>query len=171
MKGVLFHQDNAPARKTVVAMTAVHDCGFELVDHSIFSRFGTIWLFSVPQYQKSLGWEAVSDRWWSHICSWELFRESGWELLYGHWNPSAATPMEEVCGPQGETNLKITTFEQIRPLHHTCSQPMNFSAHPHICSVNTCMNTALLWQKDSLSDITFWNAWVMWMFSYLIPMM
>ena len=27
MKGVLFHQDNAPAHKSVVAMAAVHDCG------------------------------------------------------------------------------------------------------------------------------------------------
>ena len=31
-KGVLFHQDNAPAHKSVVAMAAVHDRGFELVD-------------------------------------------------------------------------------------------------------------------------------------------
>ena len=33
MKGVLFHQDNAHAHKFVIAMAAVHDCGFELVDH------------------------------------------------------------------------------------------------------------------------------------------
>ena len=32
-KGVLFHQDNAPAHKSVVAMAAVLDCGSELVDH------------------------------------------------------------------------------------------------------------------------------------------
>ena len=33
-KGVLFHQDNAPAHKSLVALAAaVHDCGFELVDH------------------------------------------------------------------------------------------------------------------------------------------
>ena len=37
MKGVLFHQDNAPAHKSVVAMAAVHDCGFELVDHPPYS--------------------------------------------------------------------------------------------------------------------------------------
>lgn len=36
-KGVLFHQDNAPAHKSVVAMAAVHDCGFELVDHPSYS--------------------------------------------------------------------------------------------------------------------------------------
>lgn len=33
MKGVLFQQDNAPAHKSVVAMTAVRVCGFELVNH------------------------------------------------------------------------------------------------------------------------------------------
>ena len=36
-KGVLFHQDNAPAHKSVVAMVAVRDCGFELVDHLPYS--------------------------------------------------------------------------------------------------------------------------------------
>ena len=37
MKGVLFHQDNAPAHKSVVAMAAVCDCGFKLVDHPPYS--------------------------------------------------------------------------------------------------------------------------------------
>ena len=34
---VLFHQDNAPAHKSVVAMAAVHYCGFELADHPPYS--------------------------------------------------------------------------------------------------------------------------------------
>ena len=61
-----------------------------------------IWqhLFSVPQHEKTLGWEAVSDQWQGNICSGDLLGGSGWELLY-HGNPSAATPMEELCGPQG----------------------------------------------------------------------
>ena len=67
---------------------------------SIFSWFGTIWLFTVPQHEETLGWEAVLDWWWGLICNWGLFRWSGWRLL-DHGNPSAATPMEEVCGPQG----------------------------------------------------------------------
>ena len=37
MKGVLFHQDNAPTHKSVVAMAAVRDCGFELVDRPPYS--------------------------------------------------------------------------------------------------------------------------------------
>ena len=36
-KGVLFHQDNAPAHKSVVAMAAINDCGFELVQHPPYS--------------------------------------------------------------------------------------------------------------------------------------
>ena len=32
-KVVLFHQDNAPAYKPVVAMFTVNDCDFELIDH------------------------------------------------------------------------------------------------------------------------------------------
>ena len=36
-KGVLLHQDNAPAHKSLVAMSPVHDCGFELIDHIPYS--------------------------------------------------------------------------------------------------------------------------------------
>ena len=36
-KGVLLHQDNAPAHKSLVAMSAVQDCGFELIDHPPYS--------------------------------------------------------------------------------------------------------------------------------------
>ena len=32
-KSVLLHQDNAFAHKSLVATSAVHDCGFELIDH------------------------------------------------------------------------------------------------------------------------------------------
>ncbi|KAL7381385.1 hypothetical protein ABVT39_004991 [Epinephelus coioides] len=35
---VLFNQDNVPAHMSVVAMAAVHDCGFELVDHPPYSH-------------------------------------------------------------------------------------------------------------------------------------
>ena len=36
-KGVLLHQNNAPAHKSLVAMFTVHDCGFELIDHRLYS--------------------------------------------------------------------------------------------------------------------------------------
>lgn len=34
---VLFHQDNAPAHKSRVAMAAIKDAGFELVEHPPYS--------------------------------------------------------------------------------------------------------------------------------------
>ena len=57
-KRVLFHQDNAPAHKFMVAMAAVRECGFELVDdfpyspdlapsdYFLFSQMKKIWLGS-----------------------------------------------------------------------------------------------------------------------------
>ena len=67
MKGVLFHQDNAPAHKSVVAMAAVRDCGFELVDHPPYSPdLAPSDYFLFPNMKKPhlhVGrWEALSDR-------------------------------------------------------------------------------------------------------------
>ena len=36
-KCVLFHQDNAPVHKSVIAMAAIHDCGFKLIGHPPYS--------------------------------------------------------------------------------------------------------------------------------------
>ena len=36
-KGVLLQQVNVPAHKSLVAMSAVYDCGFELIDHPPYS--------------------------------------------------------------------------------------------------------------------------------------
>lgn len=36
-QGVLLHQDNAPAHTSAVAMTAIHECGFELLQHPPYS--------------------------------------------------------------------------------------------------------------------------------------
>ena len=36
-KGVLFHQDNAPVHKPVIAMAAIHNCGFKLIGHPPYS--------------------------------------------------------------------------------------------------------------------------------------
>ena len=66
MKGVLFHQDNAPAHKCVVAMAAECDCGFELVDHPPYfpDLKPSDYFLSpiVPNMKKTLGFEAVSDQ-------------------------------------------------------------------------------------------------------------
>ena len=70
-------------RQCIRSMAAVHDCGFELVDHPPYSPdLAPSHYFLFPNMQKTLGWEAVSDQWWGHICSWGLFQGSGWELLY-----------------------------------------------------------------------------------------
>ncbi|KAK3095731.1 hypothetical protein FSP39_018221 [Pinctada imbricata] len=37
VKGVLFHQDNAPNHKSVTAMAAIHDFGFYLIEHPPYS--------------------------------------------------------------------------------------------------------------------------------------
>ena len=37
MSKVLLHQDNASDHKSLVAMSAVHDCGFALIDHPPYS--------------------------------------------------------------------------------------------------------------------------------------
>ena len=63
MKEVLFHKDNAPAHKSVVAMTAVHDCGFVLVHHPPYSpHLAPSDYFLFPNMKKTLSWEAVLDR-------------------------------------------------------------------------------------------------------------
>ena len=36
-KGVIFHHGNAPAQKSVVALSTVHACGYELINHPPYS--------------------------------------------------------------------------------------------------------------------------------------
>ena len=129
-KGVLFHQDNAPVHKPVVAMAAVRDCGFKLVDHPPCSRdLAPSDYFLFPNMINTWLGSSV-DRWRSHICSWWLSRGSGWELLY-HGNPSVATQIEEVCGLQGRLCWKINHICS-NSIAASYSQPINFSAHPRI---------------------------------------
>ena len=53
-KGVLLHQDNAPAHKSLVAMSAVHDCGFELIDHPPYSpNLAPLDYFLFPNLKKT----------------------------------------------------------------------------------------------------------------------
>ena len=62
-EGVLFHQVNAPAHKSVVAMAAVHEYGFELVDLPPYSPdLAPSDYFLFPNMKTNpLSWEAVSD--------------------------------------------------------------------------------------------------------------
>ena len=62
-RGILFHQDNAPAHTSVVAMATIHDCGFKLVPHPPYSPDlapSDFHLF--PQMKKTLaGRHSASD--------------------------------------------------------------------------------------------------------------
>ena len=132
-KGDLFHQDNAPAQKYVVAMASC--CAWLRLwsgwSSSIFTWFGTIWLFSVPQMRRTKNphcWEAISDRSWGHICSWGLFEED--ESFYSTGIQALKHLWKKCVSHRGDYVEKWTVYGQIRPLHH--SQPMNFSTHPRI---------------------------------------
>ena len=62
-EGVSFHQDNAPTHKSVVAMAAVCDSGFELVDHPPYSPdLAPSDYFLFPNLKKHLAGETISDR-------------------------------------------------------------------------------------------------------------
>ena len=80
-KGVLFHQDNAPANKCVVAMTAMPDGGFELVDHPPYSSdMAPSDYFLFPDMRiKTLGWElsSIGPMMMSCLQLRSSFRESG----------------------------------------------------------------------------------------------
>lgn len=61
-KGVLFHQDNASAHTSAVAMAKIHQCGFELVPHPPYSPDlapSDFHLF--PKLKKHLGGQRFSS--------------------------------------------------------------------------------------------------------------
>ena len=85
-KGVLFHQDNAPAPKSVVAMAAVRDCGSELVDRPPYSPdLGPTDYFLFPNMkEKNNTWlgSSIGPMMRSLSAFGDFFQGSGWELLY-----------------------------------------------------------------------------------------
>ena len=87
-KGVLFHQDNAPACKSVTAMATVRDCGFDLVDHPPYYfpdlAPSDYFLFTNMKKNTWLG-NSIGPMMKSY-----LQLRTGWALLY-RGNPSGAT--------------------------------------------------------------------------------
>ncbi|KAL6257504.1 hypothetical protein P5V15_011074 [Pogonomyrmex californicus] len=61
-KKVLFHQDNAPAHTSAVAMTKIHELHFELVDHPPYSPdLAPSDFFLFPRLKVSLGGQRFSS--------------------------------------------------------------------------------------------------------------
>ena len=80
MKDVLFHQDNAPAHMSVVAMAAVCDCCFELVDYPpYFPDLAPSDYFLFPNMKKHLvgkQYRKASSRGaYGHDPFWSIFEE------------------------------------------------------------------------------------------------
>ena len=93
-KGPLLHQDNAPAHKSVIAMAAVHDCGFELIEHPPYSPdLAPSDYFLFPNLKKHLAGKhfrtddevicAVED---FFECQDETFFSKGIQALQYRWN-------------------------------------------------------------------------------------
>ena len=64
IKGALFHLDNAPVHKSLVAMYAIRNCGFELVDYPPHPIL-LIWLPRIIIFLptlKKFEWKTVPDR-------------------------------------------------------------------------------------------------------------
>ena len=100
-KGVLFHLDNTPATPAVVAVAGAYIT--VALNWLITLHILLIWyhltIFCSPTW-KTLGWEAVSDR-WCHICSLGLFSGVRMRAFDAGIQALHATPMEEVCEQQG----------------------------------------------------------------------
>ena len=61
-KSVLFHQDNALAHNSVVAMSTVHDCGFKLTNIPSYSPdWGPPDYFLFPNHEKTI-WQGTAIR-------------------------------------------------------------------------------------------------------------
>lgn len=97
-RGILFHQDNAPAHTSLVAMATIHECGFELVPHPPYSPDlapSDFHLF--PQMKKALsGRHFASDE--DVMAAVERYLESqtkeffytGIKALHHRWNKCSA---------------------------------------------------------------------------------
>ena len=77
-KGVLYHQNNVPAHKSVVPMAAVHDCGFELVHYLQYSPdLAPSDYFLFPNMKKHLAGKQYQTN-YEVICAIEdFFKDQG----------------------------------------------------------------------------------------------
>ena len=68
--GALFHQENASAHMSVIALTAIIVCGFELIQHPTYLSDLAPKDFHLFPVEKGHFWcHAFSVRWWHNTCS------------------------------------------------------------------------------------------------------
>ena len=111
--------DNAPAHKSVLQSWLL--CMIVALNWLITLKILLIWQSSIfcsqtwkqkQQQTTKLGWEAVSDWWWGHICSLVLFWGSGWELLIiPKESKRCNTDGRSICGQQGRTNTPFISSQ------------------------------------------------------------
>ena len=141
------------AHKTVNAMAAVRDCGFELVDHRPYSPDLTpsdYFLFpphkkthlAVKQYRTGNN-EVISAVEDFLEGQGEIFYTTGIQALQHRWK-KCGDSRGDFCMLQNKNLVKFNL------LHY--SQPMNFSAHPHMvkspdCIILTSQTSVLILSK------------------------
>ena len=76
-RGVLFHQDNAPAHTSTVAMAAIQKCGFQLVEHPPCSPD-----LAPSENEKGGRWSSFCHIWWWYECCGPLSEGPKWRLLH-----------------------------------------------------------------------------------------
>ena len=56
---------------------------------------------------KIFGWEAVSDRWWGHICSWGHFRRTRMRAFIPQESKRCNTDGRSLCRLQGRLHVRM----------------------------------------------------------------
>lgn len=73
-KKELFHWDNAPSHKSIIAMTKLW-IGFRIdSSYTLFFGFGLVRLLAVPKFKNLTQWENIFIEWGNHCCQWIFCR-------------------------------------------------------------------------------------------------
>lgn len=74
-RGMVFHQYNTPAHNSTVVIAAIHECGFELIQHLPFTWFG---IFRLPQDKEGAQCSSVLIVMITSPLLWIFFLHSKW---------------------------------------------------------------------------------------------
>ena len=95
-RGVLFHQDNAPAHKARVSIAAINESSFELVDHHPYSPdLAPSDFFLFPKMKEHLRGQKFSgdDEVMSAVNDWLEVRQR----IFPERHPSIGASLDQVC--------------------------------------------------------------------------